>query len=58
MNRRSRLALAATTAIALFASLLASYYLTGSPDPHSDAMALASPFSSACWQQTLMSGRW
>lgn len=58
MNRRSRRVLAATAAIALFSSLLASYYLTGSPDPHADAMVHASPFSSACWQQTLMSVRW
>jgi hypothetical protein len=58
MNRRSRRVLVATAAIALFSSLLASYYLTGSPDPHTDTTAHAPPFSSASWQQTLMSGRW
>lgn len=58
MNRRSRRVLAATAAIALFSSLLASYYLAGSPDPHADVASPASLFSSACWQQTLMSVRW
>jgi hypothetical protein len=58
MNRRSRRVLAAIAAIALFSSLLASYYLTESPDPHADPMVQMSPFPSECWQQTLMSGRW
>lgn len=58
MHRRSRRFFAATAAIALLSLLLGVNYLSEAPAQQADITLPATPFSYACWQQTLMAGRW